>query len=173
MSLYNALFGVNPSAGLVLQALGITADAVPRFRDAWITDDHKLAIHTRTGGGNRDMYEHEDSARRHYPEYFTDGDPPKGPWNADLRQLAGFRYDEDDDFDSTYATFYFDPSPEWKAIIETMQAGAGSPDSAAERWQKLFSDMQADGGPTTAEGKRALEIGKQIVGQISEALTHD
>lgn len=166
MSLYNIFFGVNPMAGLVLNALGITEGDVPRFRDAWLTEDGKLAIHTRTGGGNRDMYEHEARARRNYPEYFDGENPPTGPWNADLRKLPGFEYDEDDDYDSTYATFYFTPSPEWGALIKTMQSVAGSPDAPRDKWAKALGDLRANGGPKTEAGQRALSAGEATLAQI-------
>lgn len=170
MSLYNLLFGTNPLAGVCLSALGLTTtDSIPRFRDAYLTGDGKIAIHTRTGGGNRDMYEHESRARENYPEYFTGDNPPTGPWNADLRKLPGFEYDEDDDFDSTYATFYFVPRDEWKPIFDALKDTMAAP-SPGDRWQKMLDDMRAGGEPRTEEGKRALEVGEKIVGQLSAAL---
>jgi hypothetical protein len=167
MSLYNALFGVNPMAGVCMEALGVKPDGVPRFRDCYMTEDGKIAIHTRTGGGNRPMYESEESARRNYPEYFDgENDPPVGPWNADLRNLPGFEYDEDDDFDSTYATFYYTPTDAWKPIFAAMSPLAAG-ETPRSRWERVLADLQASGGPSTEEGKRALAVGERILGSIS------
>lgn len=165
MSLYNLLFGVNPHAPMLLSFLGITANDVPRFRDCY-AQDGKIAIHTRTGGGNRDFYEHPDRCRDNYPEYFTGTDDPAGPWNCDLRSLPGFAYDEDDDSDSTYATFYYEPSEDVAKLVR--QLGALNASSPAERWQKLFADM--DAGRDNPQVARALEVGKPIIEQITAAL---
>ncbi len=166
MSLYNALFGVNPHATMLLSFLGITANDVPRFRDCY-AEDGKIVIHTRTGGGNRDMYEHPDRAKANYPEYFEGADQPTGPWNCDLRKLPGFAYDEDDDFDCTYASFYYEPSEEVAKLIKQLSEIGG--DNPGERWQKLFADMKA--GLDNPQVARALEVGKPIIEGINEALS--
>ena|GEM_PF-2594600 len=170
MSLYNALFGVNPMAGLLMQALGINSGDVPRFRDCYLDTEGErplIAIHTRTGGGNRSMYESEDSARRNYPEYFDGNDDPTGPWNCDLRKVQGFVYDADDDFDNTYATFFYEVPEAFKSIIETMRDLAGSTTPPAERWQMVLDDLRSNS--TTPEAQRALAVGEQIFAQIKAA----
>jgi len=127
MSLYNMLFGVNPLAGILLAMLAIDYKTVPRFRDCFLYehDDGKrtIAIHTRTGGGNREDYWEENEAMAQHPLYM---------------------YDEDDDFDCTYATFYyrlpeayledlgqifdavetFSPSERWKALLMALETKA-------------------------------------------------
>ena len=45
MSLYNALFGVNKSAPILLAMLGIEFDSIPRFRDCFI-DGENIVIYT-------------------------------------------------------------------------------------------------------------------------------
>jgi len=108
MTFYNILFGVDADHKAVLNALGLTTDDVPRFRDAYVDRaNNRLVIYTRTGGGNRDYYESAASCMGHYPEYFVGESQPTGPWNSDLRKVSGFLYDEDDDFDCTYASFYY------------------------------------------------------------------
>ena len=86
MSLYNLVNGVHPTAGNVLEFLGLDVEDCGRFRDAFITRDGWLAIYTRCGAGNRkdyqDMYER-------------------------LRSHPNYAYDEDDDFDTTYSTIFF------------------------------------------------------------------
>lgn len=116
MSLYNLLFGVNSLAPILLKHLGLSEDDIPRFRDCYLDGD-QIVIYTRTGGGNRDFYEDEETCRSNYPEYFQKKeDAPKGPWNADLRKSKYYQSDEDDDFDSTYAYFRF-------RVPETISAG--------------------------------------------------
>lgn len=117
----------------LLEALGIPKDGVPRPRGVGVQDG-KIIIHTRTGGGNREYYDSESICRANYPEYFKGGsnyeeqlksfqngekyqfddfspipepEEPKGPWNDDLRANQYYISDEDDDFDSTYANFWF------------------------------------------------------------------
>lgn len=166
MSLYNALFGENPMAEVLLSALGLTRDGVPRYRDVYLgaspEGEPRIVIHTRTGGGNREFYECEESCRANYPEYFKDTDePPTGPWNADLRKLPTFVRDEDDDFDCTYADFYFKVPPAFAPLIATLQEiGAGKIEKPSERWEKLFADMKS--GEQTDDAKRAQEVGKAI-----------
>lgn len=165
MSLYNLLHGVNPMTPMLLGFLGVTYDDVPRFRDTWLETGRPegtlIAVHTRTGGGNRDYYDNAESYKS------ETGEEGAGPWNDDLRALPGFLYDEDDDFDCTYATFYFRPVSEVEKLVE--QLGAISNDERpAEKWQKLFDDMRA--GVDSPRVARALEVGAPIIEQITAAI---
>lgn len=83
MTMYNMLFGKNPDTKTILSALSLTELDVERFRDCWIVGE-KIVIFTRTGGGNREDY--PNTALVNHPLYL---------------------YDEDDDFDQTYAYYYF------------------------------------------------------------------
>jgi hypothetical protein len=137
MSLYNALFGKNPLSTTFLKVLGLTEDKVPRFRDCYLDDD-RIVVYTRTGGGNRDYYENEESCRENFPEYFGEGkEEPDGPWNDDLRAHPCFISDEDSDFDSTYAYFYFKYPDEYaedlKAIAKTDRSWTPS-----DKWKSLL-----------------------------------
>lgn len=139
MSLYNMMFGVNTNSADVLKALGLTSGDVPRFRDAYVSEE-QLCVHTRTGGGNRDYYESLEVCMDNYPEYFEGDDKPNeptGPWNEDLRSHPWFIRDEDDGFDSTYATFYFQPP---KEIVENINADPSL--TPAEKWQLLFESLK-------------------------------
>jgi hypothetical protein len=171
MSLYSALFGTNPLAQIVLTALGTTEDEVPRFRDAYFdAQNDRLVIHTRTGGGNRPYYESEDRRRDEDPEAFEGDEPPTGPWNADLRLLPGFIYDRDDDFDSTYADFFFKVPAPFKPIFDGLKAlGAGKDMSPAERWQTVLSALQS--GASTPDTDRALKIGEAIMESLTALST--
>lgn len=85
MSLYNMLFGKNPDTHSILAALDLTEGKIQRFRDCWIDEErNRIVIYTRTGGGNREAFPNE--ALTSHPLYL---------------------YDKDDDFDSTYAYYYF------------------------------------------------------------------
>lgn len=144
MSLYNMLFGVNSASPILLATLGLTSDDVPRFRDCYI-DDGKIVIYTRTGGGNRDYYESEESCRSNYPEYFNEGDePPAGPWNETLTENPHYLYDQDDDFDSTYANFYFKFPDEYAEGLKELESH-GKMSAPSEKWLELFDSLNSNG----------------------------
>src|SRR5678809_1375157 len=97
---YNLVHGENGLASVLLIALGLTRETIPRYRDCW-WDGKFICVHTRTGGGNREAYEEQ---------------------NDQLRHVDGFSHDEDDSFDCTYATFYFTPSASLTDTLRTVQA---------------------------------------------------
>lgn len=66
MSLYNMLFGQSANADALLAVLGLTRGSVGRYRDCYLTEDGRIAVYTRNGGGNRECCHAYD------PEY---GDP--------------------------------------------------------------------------------------------------
>lgn len=169
MSLYNSIFGVNALAPLLLSCLGLTDERVPRFRDCY-TDGDRIVIYTRTGGGNRDFYESEQSCRKNYPEYFQDDSSPQGPWNEDLRALPYYLRDEDDAFDATYAYFYFDFPPDFVHVRDWARAHAAvSTETPTERFQQLLNDLRehATDNPDVA---RALKVGEEIAREVLETL---
>lgn len=93
MSLYNMINGVNPATFFILPLLGEKhPDDYPRFRDCFVTEDNEIAVYTRVGGGNRN----------------------EGFGEEELQSHPNFLRDEDDDFDSTYATYYFSVPEEWE-----------------------------------------------------------
>lgn len=165
MSLYNMLFGTNRFAPLLLELLGTSADQVPRFRDCYLNDAGEIVIHTRTGGGNRDYYESEESCRANYPEYFTGDEQPSGPWNDTLRALPGFLGDDDDDFDCTYADFRFAMPEVAKDMLEELKQ-LGAVQNPAERWQELLHKMQS-GDQNDPAAQRAMSVGKKVFDQIN------
>jgi len=77
------LFGKNVNTEIVLAIIGLKESDVERFRDCGMDEDGIL-VYTRTGGGNREYYPNEKLTTNPY-----------------------YRYDEDDDFDCTYASYYF------------------------------------------------------------------
>ena len=87
MTMYNMLFGKNPSTDEILALLGLTEADVERFRDCWVRDDdegQRIVIFTRTGGGNREWWP-----------------------NAKLTSHPCYIRDYDDDWDTTYAYYEF------------------------------------------------------------------
>lgn len=171
MSLYNLIHGHNPMAPLLLAVLGLKSGDVPRYRDCWWDGEHqRIAIHTRTGGGNRPFYDSEERCRDNYPEYFPEDKPadhPSGPWNRDLRALPTFVYDEDDDYDSTYATFYFTVPEPMQWVIPHLTAQDKTP---GERWQQFMDKMRDPASAEDPQVKRALGAMEPLFQQITEAL---
>lgn len=83
MSLYNMLFGKNDGYEELLQKIGIEENDIERFRDCYADGDY-ICVYTRTGGGNREDCPNEILTNNQY-----------------------YVFDKDDEFDCTYATFYF------------------------------------------------------------------
>lgn len=164
------LFGTNPFSGTLLQMLGTNQDEIPRYRDCFLNEDGtEIIIHTRTGGGNRDFYEHPDACRANYPEYFGGDDPdPSGPWNADLRKIAGFKYDRDDDYDCTYADFHYDVPEAFREQVALLK-DLGAVTNPAERWQQVIEGLRSR-DTSNPEVQRAIAVGEQIMGQITAAM---
>lgn len=162
MGLYNAMFGVNPSAPLLLAMLGTTADKVPRFRDCYIVDD-MICIHTRTGGGNRDYYDSREGRKDSDPGASLDG-----AYNEDLRALPGYLRDEDDSFDCTYADFYFSVPEKFKEALESLRSRPGAERNPAQMWQDLFAKLES-GDKNDPQVKQALDAMAPVMKQISEA----
>jgi hypothetical protein len=107
MSLYNMIAGTNPLAGGLLHALAIDPSSVARLRDCALVEyagDLAIRVLTRTGGNNRDDY--EDSI-------------------AALQAHAMYIEDRDDDFDSTYAEFFFRVPDATKLELHAACAKAG------------------------------------------------
>lgn len=149
------LHGQNNLSESLLFILGITKNDVPRFRDAFIHNDH-IIIHTRTGGSNRAYYENKElyceqvtkdnailkeyGAEAEYIDLAKE-DWSTHQWNEDLRKLPGYVKDEDDDFDSTYASFYYSFSADLKDDLLEIQK-ANPTKIPSERWKQLFKQME-------------------------------
>jgi len=134
MSMYEMVFGPAHEKLPILQRLLGEGVDVGRFRDLWLekwTDSEEskmvLAVYTRNGGGNREEYAEVITALQAHPLYLRD---------------------EDDSFDSTYATFYFtldmdqlddlelaviaenewphvDTAAKWQEALAALENGAG------------------------------------------------
>lgn len=119
MGLYNMLFGVNKLSPLILATLGLKPSDMGRFRDCYI-EDGKIAVYTRNGGGNRESYMPDFSANPHY------------------------LYDQDDDFDCTYATIYFKFPDEFAADLKAIESNTEN-HKPSDKWEALFASFKEGG----------------------------
>ena len=129
--MYGMVMGERPEATLLVGLVRAHGDfEVGRYRDAWVErygDILVIRIHTRNGGGNREYHESEiESMRAH-------------PW---------FLRDADDDYDCTYADFYFTVDvaamSEHKELLEFLVEAAVDPVDNGERWNaaiEAFKNM--------------------------------
>ena len=147
MSFYNLVHGENPMAHILLGLLGLTRGDVPRYRDCYWTGEY-ICVHTRTGGGNRESYQ--------------DG-------NDGLVMLPTYVRDEDDDFDSTYANFYFTVPETFAWAIPQLQAADATPQ---QKWESFFSKLQASDKNDPQVAKVLTAMGP-VMQQISEALKQE
>lgn len=127
MSLYNMLFGANPAGGVLLQILGLSAADIPRIRDVFIDGDN-IVIYTRTGGGNREFYDEKNDEN------------PDGPWNSNMVENPHYLRDEDDDFDCTYASFYFKFPDDYAEDLKALAAQRQN-HTPSQKWQALFESL--------------------------------
>ena len=147
MSLYNALFGTNPLAPLLMRALDLAPEDCGRFRDCYFEgtpDEPRICVYTRNGGGNRDDHEGVTES---------------------LRAHALYAHDEDDSYDSTYAAYYFRvPAP----LLGLARELVGETQPPRERWEQLLADMKA--GSDTPEVARAMAVGAEIMEKVNAVL---
>ena len=115
--LYNILFGENQSQRDFLFALlNITPGDCGRYRDIYVIENY-IVVHTRNGGGNREDYEDVFETLSQHPLY---------------------EYDEDNDFDRTYADIYFRWPEGYIELLTEMSKGTVSP---SEKWKLLFQSI--------------------------------
>jgi hypothetical protein len=153
MSLYNQLFKTNDLCPIFLQVIGLEFDKIPRFRDIRLVknkDELVMEVFTRTGGGNR--------------EHYLEG-------NKYLQDKSNYLYDLDDDYDSTYAYFYFSILKEFKESIEKLyESSPEDPnvhsESPMNKFNNLLKDLEAN--KETEGTKRALDLGKKLFSEIEK-----
>lgn len=114
--------GVNQATFFILPMLGEKhPEEYPRFRDCFLNmegNEPIIEVYTRVGGGNRGC----------------------GYGEEELREHPNFLYDEDDESDSTYATYAFSIPEEFKADFELLKNGdmAGTSEKYKQRVLKTF-----------------------------------
>ena len=93
--MYNSLFGKNPDGPTLLSILGLTEEKIGRYRDAWVTKDGEIAIHTRLGSGPRACYcdetqaekeRNQREANKHVEKLFIHGMPTQKMLDEDYYQ---------------------------------------------------------------------------------------
>lgn len=114
--MYATLFGGNPQAKVILKMLSLTPTDIGRFRDAFVSEG-KILIYARLGGGNRDEYKEVIAKLQEHPCYLSD---------------------KDDNFDSTYASFYFSFPDKYKEILGAMEEG---PIDTDKRWKDKLEEI--------------------------------
>ena len=133
MSLYEIAVadGNQRERGAVLLGM-LGGPAVARFRDAWVEKDGGgpvIAVYTRQGGGHRECC-CAGPGRQHVPEQCC------AACNEALAAHPLYLRDADDDFDATYATFYFRGPEEWR---EVLAEAAVEPVNMSDRWKEAIA----------------------------------
>ena len=115
--MYNMIFGRNPNGPAILRTLDLTPEDCGRFRDCFVANG-EIAVYTRNGGGNREYQEEAIELLQEHPNYLRD---------------------EDDDFDYTYATFYFSLPNEWREELGDLDSGVFDP---SRRWLDMLAKLK-------------------------------
>jgi hypothetical protein len=123
MSMYGMVFGDGTFKAPMAAVAEVDPEKIGRLRDMWMEPHedggYRLAIYTRVGGNNRESYTEWVEYAQSHPNYISD---------------------RDDDFDNTYATYYFritDAGVEaWAKWIGESNVGDEEPftPSAEELW---------------------------------------
>lgn len=144
--LYNMLMKTNPAFGVLCAMVGITrtnARQMGRVRDAWITEDAKtIGILHRNYGKEGEVA------------------------NDAAAALPLFRERRPTD-DYSYQEWLFDVPERGKEAAELIAEQADNV-SCWNRYQQAIDDMQA--GKDTPQTKHMLEVGKKIIGGLSESI---
>ena len=144
MSLYNALFGENKEAPVLLGMLGVNKEYFRRYRDIDLIESAtKIRVFTRLGGGNR-------------PDY-------KDTWNK-IRKHDLYIKDYDDDFDCTYAFIEYKIPDEFKETAKKMFEG--EPVSFSDKFKKELEEMDKEG---TEAYKRSQMLAKKFEDAIKDS----
>jgi len=151
-NLYDALWpDAQERAALPMTMLGCKLFGdVGRFRDAWIErtalGQFFIHVYTRNGGANRADYADQIAwMRRH-------------PW---------FQRDEEDSFDSTYASFWFLVPPDRTAKLERW---AVAPVDTDKRWKDTIALLNSPDGPPPEVMERAKKVFGPAMDQIAGIL---
>lgn len=104
-----------------------------RLRDMWVEKDHDgppvLAVYTRNGGGNRE--------HGHDAEMVTSSCIACA--GEDATEHPAYLRDCDDEFDSTYRTYWFSfPASLPDEIKATLTEVAEDPRNMGDRWQQVI-----------------------------------
>ena len=160
MSMYNAIFGYCPIFDVLLYYLQLKKRTFGRFRDCYLqrrNGDLVVAVYARIGGNNRDDYKQCIDDIKSHPLYIDD---------------------EDDSFDSTYASFYFKVDDKLKTMLKQLLDDASNDedrekrkkaiiyDTPEARWQAFLGDLGS--GKSTSQTEKAMKIAKSLGDAISD-----
>ncbi len=120
------VFGQNPASTVILATLGLTEEAVGRFRDCGVSNG-EIYVYTRNGGGNRECWGCENDS---CPGCIISNKLPAHPL---------YLRDEDDEFDCTYATVYFRFPEEFAADLRAIDSGEKF--APSERWTTFLNAL--------------------------------
>lgn len=142
--MYSLLFGMSPAAPILLAALGFKSkDEVGRFRDAYVQGG-QICIYTRNGGVNRDCFNEEEvETGQDYPnenESKAACDCTGCAMTYKLPKHPLYLSDEDDEFDSTYATIRF-KVPEGMEFLKALEIG--TQDVPEEKWARCLAALSS------------------------------
>lgn len=132
MSMYSMIFGESEVADSLLGLLGLAKSDFYRYRDCYLADGpngrKRIAVYTRGGGGNRECFCENGDA-----EHSDDCVVPKQESN---RSHPLYDSDEDDEFDCTYATFYF------RVPDESEVATIATEPTRNEQWLRFLNALR-------------------------------
>ena len=181
MSLYNAIFGVNNMAPLLLKILDIDQPKkdmpiLPPEADSWndnydpaITKDFvKECIEKKyyISGRFRDIYLNEDGTK--ILLYTRNGGGNREEYRyvfEILKTHPNYLADNDDDFDCTYVTIEFSVPKEYQEDLKKLANGQ-KPETVSDKFHRLFADLDAK--KKTKETEKAEAVGKKIFGKLDK-----
>lgn len=144
MSMYNAVLGENAFSGVLLSMLGFqTRGEIPRYRDCWWNGEH-IAVHTRVGGGNRNDYVER---------------------IVSMQMHEGYVKDEDDDYDHTFATFYYKFPEQYNHWLPAIKPETRS---TRERWEDMMRRIENPEGDE--EAQRAIANMAPTIAALQKAI---
>lgn len=143
--MYHMVFGTDHAQGAtaLLAILGFASTSeVGRYRDAWVEKDSNgepvIAIYTRNGGGNREHYSYAEPPVSEGPECDCTG--CVGTYRLPAHPL--YIRDRDDDFDYTYATFYFKAPAEFRDAL--LNVASDEPVDMSEKWHEAIDALKGN-----------------------------
>lgn len=185
MSLYNALFGTNKLAPVLLKMLDIDQQ---KKGPEWPQDKHgkdwspwdegitpeaeKYIQECRekkyyASGRFRDIYLNADGSR--IILYTRNGGGNRESYPHIFSILAShpnYITNYDDDFDCTYCYYEFSVPDEYKEDAKNLTILAGGNGGHSERFQQLLKDLES--GKDTPEVQNALQVGEKLFDQMKD-----
>lgn len=143
MSLYEMVFADGEEGLPLLGALGFkSVSDVGRYRSSWIEKGEdgipRIAVYTRNGGGNRECWKDDlkDGEECHCVGCTIEHDLPKHPQ---------YLFDQDDEFDCTYATIYFSIPDNLKKMLDEADSDwvnkVQDEVNMSETWKKVIDSI--------------------------------